>query len=127
MLSVSAELNYDAARRPPAERRPDAHVDSGDPHMDVHQTSSITGSGPIRPARFSPVQPAAQPAVSGLEAPQDEVEFSAAARMLDRIQHDPRVRAERLEQIRAAIVAGTYDTPEKLALAVERLLVEIRG
>lgn len=95
--------------------------------MDVNHTASIQGTGPIRPAQFGPVHPAGEPAVTGLEAPQDEVEFSAAARMLDRIQHDPRVRAERLEEIRSAIVAGTYDTPEKLALAVERLLVEIRG
>ena len=64
---------------------------------------------------------------SGLEAPQDEVEFSAAARMLDRIQGDPQVRAERLAEIRTAIAAGTYETPEKMALAIERLLVEITG
>jgi negative regulator of flagellin synthesis FlgM len=47
--------------------------------------------------------------------------------MLDRIQSDPQVRAERLAEVRAAIVAGTYETPEKMALAIERLLAEIGG
>jgi anti-sigma28 factor (negative regulator of flagellin synthesis) len=95
--------------------------------MDVNHTPSIQGSGAVRPAQFTPVLPTSQSSVGELETPRDEVEFSPAARMLDRIQHDPRVRAERLEEIRAAIVAGTYDTPEKMALAVERLLAEVRG
>jgi negative regulator of flagellin synthesis FlgM len=47
--------------------------------------------------------------------------------MLDRLQCDPRVRAERLAEIRAAVVAGTYETPEKMALAIERLLDELVG
>ena len=95
--------------------------------MDVSSTGSVGGAGPIRPAFLSPAQPTSAAGPSGLEAPQDEVELSAAARMLDRIQSDPQVRAERLAEIRAAIVAGTYETPEKMALAIERLLAEIGG
>jgi negative regulator of flagellin synthesis FlgM len=96
-------------------------------NMDVSNTASVGGPHSIRPAFLSPAQstPAAGP--NGLESPQDEVEFSAAARMLDRLQGDPQVRAERLAEIRAAIVAGTYETPEKMALAIERLLAEIGG
>jgi negative regulator of flagellin synthesis FlgM len=94
-------------------------------NMDVSSTGSVGGTSPIRPAHLSPTQAASSTGPSGLEAPQDEVEFSAAARMLDRLQSDPQVRAERLAEIRAAIVAGTYETPEKMALAIERLLAEI--
>jgi negative regulator of flagellin synthesis FlgM len=95
--------------------------------MDVSSSGSVGGAVPIRPTFLSPSQSVSPSAPSGLEAPQDEVELSDAARMLDRIQSDPQVRAERLAEIRAAIVAGTYETPEKMALAIERLLSEISG
>jgi negative regulator of flagellin synthesis FlgM len=47
--------------------------------------------------------------------------------MLDGINQLPEIRYERVEEIRQQIAAGAYETPEKLELAVERLLDELRG
>jgi hypothetical protein len=35
---------------------------------------------------------------------------------------EPRVRIELVERVRREIAEGSYDTPEKLAIALERLL-----
>jgi anti-sigma28 factor (negative regulator of flagellin synthesis) len=35
---------------------------------------------------------------------------------------DPDIRTELVERVRREIAAGTYDTPEKWAVALERLL-----
>jgi hypothetical protein len=41
-------------------------------------------------------------------------------------QHEPRIRWELVQRIRKEIAAGTYETPEKLEKALERML-EDRG
>ena len=64
-----------------------------------------TGSGP-RGARETPV---AKPS-----SPRDELELSAAGKMLDQLGQTPNVRQERIAQIKEAIANGTYDTDEKL-------------
>lgn len=94
--------------------------------MEVSGAAGISGSSPLRPIQLSPVEGSASPVVHGLEAPQDEVQISSAARLLGQIQSDPAVRAERLVEIRAAIASGVYETPEKLEAALLRLLDEIR-
>ncbi len=48
-----------------------------------------------------------------------EVEFVAQAREL------PEIREDRVAQVRAEIARGTYETPEKLDLALSRLPDEI--
>tara|TARA_B100000676_G_C17557510_1_gene570516 strand:+ start:127 stop:417 length:291 start_codon:yes stop_codon:yes gene_type:complete len=65
-------------------------------------------------------------------APTDQVEISAqaemasqAAEMVDKIHQLPEIRADRVEEIKAAIEAGTYETLDKLDVAVDRLLDEI--
>lgn len=94
--------------------------------MDVTSAGSVTGPGAIRPVQPSSVAPVNAAPVTGLEAPRDEVEISSAARLLEQARIDPRVRAERLAEIQAAIANGTYETPAKLEAAVERLLDEVR-
>ncbi len=37
-------------------------------------------------------------------------------------REDPEIRVELVERVRREIAAGTYDTPEKFELALERLL-----
>ena len=56
----------------------------------------------------------------------DSVELSDHARLLDRIRSMPEVRVDLVERVRQAIADGTYETDEKLDVAVERLLEEIR-
>lgn len=58
-------------------------------------------------------------------APTDEVQISSVGQYLDRISDLPEIRAGRVEQLRQAIAQGSYDTDEKLEMALDRLLSEI--
>lgn len=55
----------------------------------------------------------------------DEVNISDAARLMEQVHQTPDIRQDRVNSIRAQIASGTYETPEKLDLAVSRLLDEI--
>lgn len=94
--------------------------------MEVSGASGVGGSSPIRSIEAPGVQAAHSAGVQGVEVPQDEVQISAAARLLGQIQNDPAVRAERLAEIREAIANGVYETPAKLEAALLKLLEEIR-
>ncbi|MCY2962254.1 MAG: flagellar biosynthesis anti-sigma factor FlgM [Planctomycetota bacterium] len=91
--------------------------------MEVRGPGSISGAVPIGRTAPAAAPPPAAPAA--FVAPRDEVEISSAARMLDAASRSPGVREQRLEQIRAAIASGTYETPEKLESAVDRLLASL--
>ncbi len=56
----------------------------------------------------------------------DRVELSTHARLLDRLLRLPDVRDELAESVRHAIADGTYETPEKLDIAVQRVLEELQ-
>lgn len=90
--------------------------------MEVHGAGSVQGAYPVRHVR-----PAADVAptrdVKPIET-RDEVEISSAGKMMENLNQS--VRAERLAQIKAAIDAGEYETPEKLEIALERLLADVR-
>jgi negative regulator of flagellin synthesis FlgM len=53
---------------------------------------------------------------------QDEVQISEAAQRLFEAQEVSQIRWDRVREIRAQIAAGTYETPEKLEIALRRLL-----
>jgi negative regulator of flagellin synthesis FlgM len=54
----------------------------------------------------------------------DELDISEAARLAAETQSQG-IRQDRVDAIRAQIAEGTYETPEKLSLAVDRLLDQI--
>ncbi len=84
----------------------------------LHGPQGITGPHANRPTKPQPID--------GNSAPiQDELQISDAAQLLDKVNEIPEMRMERIEQIRAEIANGTYETPEKLDIAIERLLDEI--
>jgi negative regulator of flagellin synthesis FlgM len=56
---------------------------------------------------------------------QDEVQISDAGRLVDQVRDLPEIRQDRVNQIRNEIAKGVYETPEKLQIALERLLDEI--
>ena len=60
------------------------------------------------------------------QRPGDRVELSDHARLLDRVLHLPEVRVDLVQRVRQAIADGTYETDEKLAVAVERMLQDLR-
>jgi len=93
--------------------------------MEVTGPGPLQGSAPINPARTTP-EPSQQ-APSGPTAPQDELDISPAGQALNDLSQNSDVRAERLAQIKTAIDAGEYETPEKLEMALDKLLDEIRA
>lgn len=87
--------------------------------MDVSGLGSVSGAGPIRSATTASAAKPAQ--TSAAMSPQDELQLSAAGQSLDRVGESPEMRAERIAQIKAAIDEGSYDTDEKLDIALSRM------
>lgn len=57
----------------------------------------------------------------------DRAEFSEEAQLLGRLAALPDVRADKVAEVRAQLEAGTYETPEKLDIAVDRAIADILG
>ena len=78
---------------------------------------------PIEPA--NPTTPNAPPAAASNVS--DVVEISTAAALAAKIQQIPDVRADLVARVKEEIKAGNYETPEKIDIAVERLLDDLLG
>lgn len=91
--------------------------------MHIYGPAHLHGAQPIGPPHSTrPSKPSAAPGSTPI---QDELDISDAARLVDQAKQVPEVRQDRIDQIRAEIAAGTYETDEKLDIAVGRLLDEI--
>lgn len=55
----------------------------------------------------------------------DQLDISTAGLMADRLSEIPDIRQDKVDALRAAIAGGTYDTDEKMGMALDRLLDEI--
>jgi hypothetical protein len=55
----------------------------------------------------------------------DSVEISELAGFLNRLAELPETRARKIVAVRNQIQGGTYETPEKLDIATERLLARL--
>jgi len=55
----------------------------------------------------------------------DRVELSDHARFLDRLRRMPPTQTDRVQQIRQAIADGTYETDDKLEVAIDRIMEEL--
>jgi anti-sigma28 factor (negative regulator of flagellin synthesis) len=99
---------------------------SKDADMEVTGAGFVGGAGAIRPIQPSAANGVAAAAPSGLQAPRDEIMISDAARSLGELQMDPQVRAARLAEIKTAIDSGTYDTPQRLEAAIEKMIIAWR-
>ena len=84
----------------------------------VHGPQQITA--PHRAQNSQPTQ-ANQSELTGV----DQLDISHEAELISQIHDIPDIREDRVAAIRAQIEAGTYDTAEKLDIAVDRLLDEI--
>jgi flagellar biosynthesis anti-sigma factor FlgM len=92
----------------------------GGDDMDVRGLTGIAGTSPIR--SVGAADTAREPQrLAKPPAQADQVEISSAGMMLDQLSQQPDLRAERLNQIKAAIADGTYDTDEKLEAALSRM------
>ncbi len=91
--------------------------------MHIYGPAHLHGSQQVGPPHSSrPAEPVARPDAAPIN---DEVDISQEARLVEQVRQIPDVREDRVATIRAQIAAGTYETPEKLDLAVDRLLDEI--
>jgi len=93
--------------------------------MEIYGAGGPQGPQPIYP-RLAPwsVDPG-QVVQAG--TPRDRVEISPLGQMLDGISRLPEIRHEKVEEVRRQIASGVYETPEKLELALDRLLDELHG
>jgi negative regulator of flagellin synthesis FlgM len=55
----------------------------------------------------------------------DQLDISAAGQFADMMSSIPDIRQDRVSALRAAIAEGTYETDQKLSVALDRLLDEI--
>ncbi len=55
----------------------------------------------------------------------DVVEISTAARLAAMVQDIPEVRADLVARIKAEIASGTYETDERMEVAMDRLLDDL--
>ncbi len=66
-----------------------------------------------------------QSANAAESAPVDQLEISAEAQMMSATSTNTEIRTGLVENIRAQIASGQYDTPEKLDVALSRMLNEL--
>ena len=93
--------------------------------MELHGLGAAGNSLPIMPTQSTQSTPLEQ--ASRAAGASDQVEISEMGRLLDQISRLPEIREEKITAIRQAIADGVYETPEKLEIAVEKLLSEIRA
>jgi len=83
----------------------------------VHGAQGISGPHAARAAQNAPRAAAANPT--------DQLEISPAADLAAKLAEIPEMRFDRVNDIRAQIEAGIYETDGRLDGAIERLLDEI--
>ena len=90
---------------------------------DAHHEQHLS---PARPAAPRPRRGTAQPtqrppATPAADRGHDTVEFSSAAQLLSGSTGPDNVRQDLIDQVRAEIAAGIYETPDKIDAAVDNL------
>ena len=90
--------------------------------MEIHTTGGISGPDPIQPNR---INSAKIRSTNRAAQASDRADISDRARFLAALRETPPVRKEKVESLRALIASGQYETPERIAGAVDKLLEEI--
>ena len=91
--------------------------------MQIHGPSQVHGPHGINAPHFTQRTPASQATSAGGAV--DRVDISPAADAASRAAETGGVRQDLVNLIRSQIASGTYDTPEKMDIAMERLLDQI--
>ncbi|NQU20704.1 MAG: flagellar biosynthesis anti-sigma factor FlgM [Candidatus Nealsonbacteria bacterium] len=91
--------------------------------MHIYGPAHLHGPQQVGPPHSTrPSEPVARPDATPIN---DEVDISQEARLVEQTHQIPDVRQDRVDSIRSQLAAGTYETAEKLDVAVDRLLDEI--
>jgi negative regulator of flagellin synthesis FlgM len=93
--------------------------------MEVFGAGGTQGPQPIYPRLAAFSLDAGHSVHAG--SPRDHVEISPLGQMLDGIGQLPEIRQEKVDEIRRQLSAGSYESSEKLDVAVDRLLEELLG
>jgi|AP95_1055475.scaffolds.fasta_scaffold44882_3 negative regulator of flagellin synthesis FlgM len=98
--------------------------------MEVNSLGPVSGGSPIRPTT-PPIaaSPPGAPAVSADRpvAPTDELELSSVNSTSNSVDLNSEFRSQRLARIQQQIADGTYETAQKLDVAVDRMLDRLLG
>ena len=86
----------------------------------ISPLSRPNGPGLNQAGRPSPQEASTRSAVRK----SDRVEFSDAARLLNRLSQLPDVRQDLIDRVRSEIASGTYESPEKIDAVVQSLAEE---
>lgn len=92
--------------------------------MNIQHTGGVQGPQPIQPNR--PVTPKTQVEAAARTQRTDRAEISEQARLLGKLRDVPPLRQEKIDAIRQQIDDGTYETEDKLQVAIERLLEDLQ-
>jgi negative regulator of flagellin synthesis FlgM len=93
--------------------------------MEIFGAGGTQGPQPIYPRLAAFSLDAGHTVHAG--APRDHVEISPLGQMLDGIDRIPDIRQDKVDEIRRQIAANAYESPEKLELALDRMLDELMG
>lgn len=123
-------FRYDAASHQSSEVFPNTSKPETK-RSSMRATMEVNGPGSIHRANpASSFRPAVSKSDSSPVKPieiSDKLDISNAAEMLNQLNQSGNLQSERLAQIKSAIEAGVYETPEKLEAALSKLLSEING
>lgn len=91
--------------------------------MQIYGPAQLHGAQAIGAPHTSRLSKSQAPTQTALI--QDELQISDAGRLVDQVRELPDVRQDLVNRIRSQIAAGTYETSDKLGVAMDRLLDEI--
>jgi len=88
--------------------------------MEVNGIGPISGSQPVRKVAQPATPP--PPAEARPTSPTDELELTSVNPVASEVDLKSEFQSQRIAQIQQQIADGTYETPEKLDIAVDRML-----
>jgi len=90
--------------------------------MEVQGPGGVSGPQRINFHRIEAQRPAELSATGPVA---DRAEISEVARLLNKLAEVPDIRMDRVAELRQLISSGQYETPERIAGAVDRILEEL--
>ncbi|MBI3839759.1 MAG: flagellar biosynthesis anti-sigma factor FlgM [Planctomycetia bacterium] len=91
--------------------------------MQIYGPSQIHGAQPINAPHTARAKEACSAPASSSTG--DRLDISEAGQIAGRLAEVPDIRADRVQELRTAILNGAYETDAKLDIALDRLLDEI--
>ncbi len=92
--------------------------------MQINGPGHIHGPQPINAPHRNPAAANASANASAAQGA-DQLDISREADLVSRLREIPDIRADRVAELRAQIASGAYESPEKLDVALDRLLDEL--